>query len=316
MEFKDYYRILGIEPDADAKSIKSAYRQLARKYHPDLNPDAGAEAKFKEVAEAYEVLKDPQRRAEFDELRKYGSKGAQGFEPPPGWQGSSGFEYRAAGDEADFSEFFNNLFGHRGRGFEGFGEGAPPNRRGQDVEIELPVFLEETIAVNEKSIEYELPAYGQSPPISKQLKVKIPQGVLDGERIRLKGQGRPGRNGGEAGDLYLHIRVVPHPLFDVQGHDLIITLPLAPWEAVLGTKVRVPTLGGPIQLTIPANTPAGKKLRIKGKGLKGRKGSGVEGDLYAVIKLVLPPHSSEQQKRLWQELAASDPFDPRAEWRL
>lgn len=313
MEFKDYYKILGVSPEADSQEIKTAYRKLARKYHPDMNPDPGAEDKFKEVAEAYEVLKNETRRAEFDELRKYGSQSSAGFQPPPGWQGSAGGPQQDA-QFHDFSDFFNSMFGGgRAGGFRASGGRTRGPLRGQDAEIELPVFLEETITDHQRTVEYSVPMHenGQIIQARKQLKVTIPKGVVDGERIRLKGQGVPSLEGGEAGDLYLHIRLVPHPLFDVQGHDLMLTLPLAPWEAALGAKVSLPTLEGKISLTIPPNTPAGKKLRIKGKGLPGK---GMTGDLYAVIKIVMPPEANPAAQRLWRELSEQTSFDPRAEW--
>jgi len=312
MEFKDYYKILGVSSDADAKEIKAAYRKLARKYHPDVNPEEGAEDKFKEVAEAYEVLKDQQKRAEFDELRQYAGKGYQNFEPPPDWQGGHQGAGRSTHFEGDFSDFFNSIFGGQSGGFsrthseQGF--------RGQDVEIELPVFLEEMVQQKERSIEYQIPVRegGQVRHIPKHLKVKIPKGTSDGERIRLKGQGAPGAGKAEAGDLYLHIRLVPHPLFDVNGHNLVLTLPLAPWEAALGCKVTVPTLEGKISLTIPENTQAGRKFRIKGKGLPGK---GVIGDLFAVAKIVMPEDIDEESRDLLRKLSEKSGFDPRQEWR-
>lgn len=311
MDFKDYYKILGVEPEADAKAIKTAYRKLARKYHPDVNPEAGAGEKFKEVAEAYAVLKDDKLRAEFDELRKYGGQPGGGFKPPPDWQRSGGFEPGSHSPE-DFSDFFNSIFG----GGSPAGAGGHTHRpmRGEDAEIELPVFLEETISDQQRTIEYTIPKLenGQVTQVKKQLKVTIPKGLVDGERIRLKGQGVPSFGGGEAGDLYLHVRLVPHPLFDVQGHNLTITVPLAPWEAALGAKVTLPTLTGKISLTIPPNTQAGKKMRIKGKGLPGKT---APGDLYAVVKIVMPADSNEEAQTLWAKLAKSAEFDPRADWR-
>jgi curved DNA-binding protein len=311
MDFKDYYKILGVEPEADAKAIKTAYRKLARKYHPDVNPEAGAGEKFKEVAEAYAVLKDDKLRAEFDELRKYGSQPGGGFKPPPDWQRSGGFESGSHSPE-DFSDFFNSIFG--GGGPAGAGGHTHRPMRGEDAEIELPVFLEETISDQQRTIEYTIPKLenGQVTQVKKQLKVTIPKGLVDGERIRLKGQGVPSFGGGEAGDLYLHVRLVPHPLFDVQGHNLTITVPLAPWEAALGAKVTLPTLTGKISLTIPPNTQAGKKMRIKGKGLPGKT---APGDLYAVVKIVMPADSNEEAQTLWAKLAERAGFDPRADWR-
>jgi curved DNA-binding protein len=310
MEFKDYYQILGVQPDADNKDIKTAYRKLARKYHPDMNPDKGAEEKFKEVAEAYEVLKDAGRRAEYDELRQYRDRAGSGFEPPPGWSSSSGFSGAGSRHFAgDFSDFFNSIFGgadaeprHQARGM-----------RGQDAEIEMPIFLEETLTETPKLVEYLIPVYekGQVREVKKSLKVKIPAGVMDGERIRLKGQAGSGLGDGPNGDLYLHIRLVPHPLFDVEGHNLVLTVPLAPWEAALGARITVPTLSGKINLTVAPNSQTGQRLRVKGKGLPTKTGTG---DLFALLKVVMPPSADEQIKALWQSLADKTGFDPRAQW--
>lgn len=315
MEFKDYYNILGVDPDADNKTIKTAYRKLARKYHPDVSDHSDAEAQFKEVTEAYEVLKDATKRAEYDELRQYGG-GQQEFRPPPGWQasgssqGDGGSQY-----QGDFSDFFSSIFGDAGGAQSGgFSRHQSFNQRGQDIETELPIFLEDTLAEESKIISYHLPHYdnnGRVTEVNKTLNVKIPPGVVDGERIRLKGQGAPGIGEGASGDLYLRIRLVPHPLFDVEGHNLIITLPVAPWEAALGAKIALPTLSGKIQLTIPANSQSGQRLRVKGKGLVGKK---QQGDLYAVLKVVMPPTTSESINSQWQQLADMAPFDPRAEW--
>ncbi|QIB64269.1 DnaJ C-terminal domain-containing protein [Kineobactrum salinum] len=309
MEFKDYYEILGVKPDAEVKDIKAAYRKLARKYHPDLNPAPEAEAQFKEVAEAWEVLQDAGRRAEYDELRRYGTGQGQerGFQPPPGWQSARQGEFHQF--SGDFSDFFNSMFG--GEFHDGRGGGR--ERSGQDVEIELPVFLEETLESSPKPLEYRIPVLeqGQLREVKKSLKVTIPAGVRDGERIRVKGQGAPAPGGGPAGDLYLHVRLVPHPLFDVEGHNLLITVPIAPWEAALGAKVTVPTLTGKISLTIAPGSQAGQKLRIAGKGLVSKTG---RGDLYAVLKVVMPQTSSDKARTLWRSLAEQADFDPRAEW--
>ena len=310
MEFKDYYQILGVEPDAETADIKAAYRRLARKYHPDLNPGEEAEASFRDVAEAWEVLKNKDRRAEYDELRRYGGRRPQDFEPPPGWHSTSDRDYQQT--DADFSEFFNSVFGD---GFSGQSRpgGQPFSARGQDVEIEMPVFLEETIEDTSKPVEYELPyiADGQLRHERKSLKVKIPAGVGDGERIRVRGQGAPGQGDAPPGDLYLHIRLVPHPVFDVEGHNLIVTVPVAPWEAALGTKVTVPTLDGKISLTIAPQSQSGQKLRVRGKGLVGKTG---KGDLYVVLNVVMPEYSNPEVEDLWRELAKKAAFDPRKEW--
>ena len=313
MDFKDYYKILDVDPSADSKTIKTAYRKLARKYHPDVSDHHEAENKFKEVAEAYEVLKDKERRAQYDEIRQYGRQ-EQPFEPSPEWQSSDrGHGFSNYG--GDFSDFFSSIFGAAG-GTESsdFSARQPSSQRGQDIETELPVFLEETLAKESKSISYRLPHYdnhGRVTEINKTLAVKIPAGISDGEQIRLKGQGAPGVGNGPSGDLYLRIRLVPHPLFDVEGHNLIITVPLAPWEAALGSKIQVPTLTGKIQLSIPENSQTGQRLRIKGKGLVRKNG---HGDLLAVLKVVMPPTMSDEVKSQWQLLASRAAFEPRLEW--
>ena len=313
MDFKDYYKVLGLEPGADDKAVKAAYRKLARKYHPDVSKEKDAENQFKEVAEAYEVLKSAEKRAEYDELRKYAQQGRP-FEPPPGWQprGNGGFADEMGGGR-DYSDFFESLFGAAGRSQ---GPGRKSARRGQDVEMELPILLEETLADEAKKIAFQLPQYSADgrplAAISKTLNVKIPAGVSDGERIRLKGQGGPGLGGAANGDLYLIIRLVPHPLFDVEAHNLILTVPLAPWEAALGSKVTVPTLDGKIHLSIPANSQSGQRLRIKGKGLMNKLGE--RGDLYALFKIVIPAQADEPTRALWAQLAEQAAFDPRAEW--
>ena len=312
MEFKDYYQILGVKSDADSKEIKSAYRKLARKYHPDVNPEPGAEEKFKEVAEAYEVLKDPGRRAEYDELRSYGGNRTQGFDPPPGWQSTAGGDNNRY--ESDFSEFFSSMFGARADDRHGFSNRHEYGFKGQDAEIEMPIFLEETLSDSKKRVEYTIPVYkaGQLHDIKKSLDVKIPTGIIDGERIRLKGQGGIGQGGAANGDLYLHIRLVPHPLFDVEGHNLLLSVPVTPWEAALGAKITVPTLDGKVRLSISAGSQSGKKLRIKGKGLKTKTGAG---DLFAVLKVVMPSQTDPEINGLWKKLAEKAAFDPREEWR-
>ncbi|MFT4769054.1 MAG: curved DNA-binding protein [Glaciecola sp.] len=310
MEFKDYYKILGVDPKAEAKDIKKAYRQLARKTHPDLNPGPEAEEKFKAIAEAYEALKNPERRAEYDELREYGGQRPDGgFQAPPGW------ESRAGADGADFSEFFNSVFGG---GFRSSGQAGAGSRgfgiRGQDLEIEMPVFLEETLVDTQKPVAYQIPARdesGQNTAVRKSLKVTIPAGTADGARVRVKGQGAPGVGNAPAGDLYLHVRLVPHPVFDIEGHNLLVTVPLAPWEAALGAKVTVPTLEGKISLTIQPDSQAGQKLRIKGKGLLLKGG---RGDLFAQLKVVMPPAGTDGVDEIWKKLAESAAFNPRAEW--
>ena len=307
MDFKDYYKILGVEPSADDKAIKSAYRKLARKYHPDVSQEKDAELRFKEASEAYEVLKSPEKRAEFDEMRKYGQHGRP-FGAGYGRRADSGAGAGAFTDAygGDYSDLFESIF--RRRGAE---QARNTSRKGQDVEMELPVSLEETLSGEAKKIAFQISgAMGEA--TTKNLNVKIPAGVVDGERIRLKGQGGAGIVGGPAGDLYLNVRLMAHPLFDVQGRDLVLSVPLAPWEAALGTKVDIPTLDGRITLTIPANSQTGQRLRIKGRGLSNKNGE--RGDLYAQLKVVMPKTSSDDARKLWEKLASKVEFDPRSEW--
>lgn len=325
MEFKDYYSVLGIDPSADEKTIKTAFRKLARLYHPDVSKEAQSEKKFKDVAEAYEVLHSKDKRAEYDALRQARNQrrtqgrnqGNSQAEPDL----SSGFHSGFAGDETaadeDFADFFNSIFGparSRNPGFQG-GHRVDVNvHKGRDLEMEWPVMLEDTLSDIAKPIEFTIPyqdIQGQPLELRKTLNVKIPAGVGDGERIRLKGQGAPGIGKAAAGDLYLNIRLVPHPLFDIEGHNLILTLPLAPWEAVLGAKITLPTLTGKINLSIPANSQSGQRLRIKGKGLIGKQGPG---DLLVALKIVIPQTATAEVKKLWEKLAEKASFDPRTEW--
>ena len=308
MEFKDYYDILGVAPDADSQSIKKAYRKKARQYHPDVSQHRNAEEKFKEASEAYEVLKDREKRAKYDALKQYGARG-QDFNPPPGWDSETSYnEKNSAQFNKDFSDFFSNLYGgsSSNRSETPFETQYEFQQRGQDIETDMPLFLEETLVTTTKPISYHLDGK------NKTLQVKIPAGTANGDRIRLKGQGGSGYAGAENGDLYLRIKWVPHPLFDVEYHDLILTLALTPWEAALGTKIEIPTLRNNIQLSIPANSQTGQRLRIRGQGLNSKIGNG---DLYAVLKVVMPTSTNDTTKRLWQELSEAENFDPRTEWR-
>jgi len=318
MEFKDYYAVLGVDAAADDKAIKTAYRKLARQYHPDVSKHPEAEAKFKEVAEAYEVLHDTAKRAAYDELCAARKRGRTAGAQSGGYSTDGAAQGWDTQSNQDFADFFSSIFGSAGArasrsGFQ-YEQAEPPRQKGQDAEIELPIFLEDTLADTAKPVEYVLryhDSHGQLKEIKKSLNVKIPAGVSNGERIRLKGQGAPGMGNAPNGDVYLHIRLVPHPLFDVEAHNLIITIPLAPWEAALGHKVTVPTLSGKVQLTIPPNSQSGQRLRIKGKGLVGKSGSG---DLIAVLKVVMPNKTDDAVKTLWTQLAEKAAFDPRADW--
>lgn len=316
MEFIDYYSALGVDPSADDKAIKTAYRKLARKYHPDVSKLPGTEEKFKQVAEAYEVLHSAEKRAEYDALREARSRG---FDAHAGQANTGYYADNNATANQDFADFFNSIFGAAGS--RNRQQRRPETRhdninqiKGDDVELEWPIMLEDTLADTTKQIEFIIPFYdhqGYQQKIKKSLNVKIPAGVSDGERIRLKGQGAPGSGNVPSGDVYLTIRLIPHPLFDIEANNLLLTLPLAPWEAALGTKIILPTLSGKIQLAIPANSQAGQRLRVKGKGLVGKKACG---DLIAVLKIVMPPTLNDSSKPLWAQLAESASFDPRREW--
>lgn len=319
MEFKDYYDILGVNNDASAAEIKAAYRKLARKYHPDVSKEEDAEQHFKEVSEAYEVLKDSEKRAEYDQLRAH-RQGGGDFEPPPGWESSAPFSGGGYTDASgrDFSEFFESIFGggmggarsgfreHTGGGFHRGGFAA----RGEDVHHRLPIFLEEAFSGCEKNISLQVPEAGPDGRVvrrTRTLKVKIPAGVREGQNIRLRGQGAPGIGGGPAGDLFLEMQIAPHPHFRLDGRDVTLTLPVTPWEAGLGARVAVPTLSGPVNVTIPAGSGQGKRLRLKGKGLPGQP----PGDQYVVLEIQMPPSHTERSKALLRELAEEVPFNPR-----
>lgn len=317
MDFKDYYATLGVKDDASPEDIKKAYRKLARKYHPDVSKEEGAEDKFKDAAEAYEALKDPEKRAEYDELRKYGGSQKGNFEPPPGWQGGSSFGgggYTEA-DSAQFSDFFESVFGGaqggaRRGGFGGFGHRG--NMRGDDVHARLALLLEEAYNGGEKQIQFEVTEQGADGRPSrriKTLKVKIPVGMKQGQHIRLRGQGSPGVGGGESGDLFVEVELAPHPVFTVEGRDIIMTLPVTPWEAALGASVTVPTLGSKLKLKVPKGATGGQKLRLKGKGLQGKQ----PGDQIVILQIALPADHSEASEALYQKLAEAEAdFNPRA----
>lgn len=315
MEFKDYYATMGVSKDATQDEVKRAYRKLARKYHPDVSKEPDAEARFKEIGEAYEVLKDPEKRAAYDRLAEGGYRGGEEFRPPPGWD--SGFEFRGGGgfsaaDAAEFSEFFENLFG----GGSPFGRAGPRagararGMRGEDHYARVRISLEDAYHGATRTINLQRPEVDpQGHVVSRthSLQVKIPPGVAEGQHIRLAGQGNPGVGEGGAGDLYLEIGFEPHPIFQPDGRDVTVTLPIAPWEAALGAKVPVPTLGGKVELTIPPGAQSGQKLRLKGRGLPGPK----PGDQLVVLQIRTPPARSDRDKELYQELAKAMPFNPR-----
>ena len=336
VKFRDYYEVLGVPKTATEDEIKKAYRKLARKHHPDVNPgDKSAEEKFKELNEAYEVLSDPDKRKRYDQLGQ-NWKAGQDFTPPPGWEnvrvdyGDFGGGFGGGGGSADFSDFFESLFGGRRGAQAGARRGAGFSRRGQDVEAEISITLEEAHRGATRSITLQMtetcpdcrgtgvkdaktcPTCRGAGVVRhpKSLDVTIPAGVREGSVIRLAGQGEPGSNGAGAGDLFLRVRIEPHPLFTIVGTDDIqIELPVAPWEAALGAKISVPTLDRSVELTIPPGTQAGRRLRLRGQGLNKRGGG--RGDQYVKIKIVIPPKLTDQEKELFEKLAAVSKFNAR-----
>ncbi|MBU1003780.1 MAG: DnaJ domain-containing protein [Proteobacteria bacterium] len=313
VEYKDYYQVLGVARGASQEELSKAYKKLARKCHPDLNPDdPKAEARFKEANEAYEVLKDPEKRRMYDQLGPNWQHG-QNFQPPPGFDGFGG----GGGFGGDgFSDFFETIFGAggggRSRGFDGFGGGFQRGaRRGSDVEASLDLTLEEAYRGGAKNVTMQERVAGPGGvPImkTKNLEVNIPAGVKDGARIRLSGQGNPGTGGGPVGDLFMKLRIQPHRLFKVEGVNLVLDLPLAPWEAALGATVQVPTLDGTVEMTIPAGVSSGQKLRLRGKGLGSGPG---RGDQMLRVMVKTPKELSAEQRELWQRLSEESDFTPR-----
>lgn len=324
MEFKDYYKIMGVERSATQDDIKRAYRQLARKYHPDVSKEADAEARFKELGEAYEALKDPEKRAAYDRLGA-NWKGGQEFRPPPDW--NEGFEFSGGGftgggmggDGADYSEFFEQLFGRatQSRGAShGTFRGGAGHAHGTDRHAKVLIDLEDAYHGATRMIVLHVPetdAEGHVALREQKLNVTIPRGVRAGQSIRLSGQGAPGIGQGKAGDLYLEIEFRSHPHYRVDQRDVMLDLPLAPWEAALGASITVPTPNGSVELRIPAGSASGAKLRLKGRGIPAASASGMAGDFYVVLQIVLPPASDEAARAVYSDMAKRfDGFKPRA----
>jgi curved DNA-binding protein len=306
MKFKDYYAILGVERGASADEIKAAYRRLARKYHPDVSKEANAETRFKEMAEAYATLKDPEKRAAYDQLGRHGP--GEDFRPPPGWATQFGDE-AAAFDGMDFADLFAGLAGHARQGGRHGPRGA---RTGQDYEVAVPITVEESFNGTEVSLDLtttEIDEHGVPRRAPRTVKARIPKGATEGQVLRLPGQGGKGSHGGRDGDVYLHISLRPHGLYRVTGHDLLLDLPVTPWEAALGASVQIPTLAGAVNLKVPAGTRGGQQLRLAGRGLPLPQGGA--GDLHAIVQIVLPPELTERERALLTELAAASKFNPR-----
>ena len=304
MEFQDYYQTLGVKQGAGDDDIKAAYRKLARKYHPDKNKEAGAEDKFKALSEAYEVLHDKQKRAAYDNLRAGGGyRAGDNFRPPPGWQqqapGGFGSRDFGGGDAGDFSDFFESLFGGRG------GAGPRAQRgpmRGNDIRAAVEIDLRTAYAGGKQRLGLR-DASGE-----RTLEVNIPAGILPGKVIRLGGQGEPGYSGAPPGDLLLEVQVRDDPQFKLHGRDIEVEVPLSPWEAALGAKVPVPTLGGDVELKIPAGSRSGRKLRLKGRGMPGK----TPGDQIVSLAIQIPPADSDKAKAAYQVFEkAFEGFDPR-----
>jgi curved DNA-binding protein len=301
VEYKDYYKIMGVARDASADDIKRAYRKLARKYHPDVSKEKDAEERFKEIGEAYEVLRDPEKRAAYDALgtRKPGEE----FRPPPDWQ----FDYGAEADPGIHSDFFEQLFG--GLGGRG-GRRTSFRSRGYDTSGQIEITLEEAFAGAERRLSLQrvaLDAQGRPQPATRELTVRIPPGAVDGQRIRLQAQGEPGMGGGAAGDLFLEVKLRPHRWFRAEGRDIWLDLPVTPWEAALGETVRVPTLGGRVDLKLPKGSQTDRQLRLRGRGLPGTP----PGDQLVVLKIMTPPPRTPADDSFYKEMATKLPFRPR-----
>lgn len=319
MKFKDYYNILGVDKTAGKDDIRKAYRKLARKYHPDVNKSPDAEQKYKDINEAYEVLKDPDKRQKYDTLGSSWQEG-DNFSPPPGYERrSANFDESSFGG---FSEFFRTVFGGSG----GFGnmediffsgrnpsyQGSSARRGGQDAEAQLEISLEDAFRGGSTSItleSHEPTEDGRFIPRRKNIKVNIPKGVTDGTRLRLPGKGNPGIAGTSPGDLYLNISIRKHPRFEVRGHDLVTSIKVSPWEAALGADVSVRSIDGSVKMKLPAGTQSGQTLRLRGKGLP--KKSGTAGDLLVKIQIMVPGSLTDKEKKLFERLAEESSFSPR-----
>lgn len=298
MEYKDYYQVMGVGRDASADDIKRAYRRLARKYHPDVSKEKDAEARFKEVGEAYEVLRDPEKRAAYDALGT--RKAGEDFRPPPEWH----FDYGGEAEPKDHSEFFENLFG-------GLGGRASFRNRGFDTAAQVDLTVEEAFRGTERTVAVErlvADERGRPRATTQPIRVKIPPGAVDGQQIRVAAQGQPGAGGGPAGDLFLVVRLEPHRWFRVEGRDVWLDLPVTPWEAALGETVRVPTLGGRVDLKLPKGAQTDQQLRLRGRGLPGSP----PGDQFVIVKVHVQPPQSAADEALYRQLAAAFRANPRA----
>jgi curved DNA-binding protein len=298
MKYKDYYNILAVNRDANKDEIKKAYRRLARKYHPDVSKDPHAETRFKELGEAYEVLKDPDKRTAYDRLGA-NWKAGQDFRPPPGWQDIFG-GVSAGFSGSGFSDFFDSLFGDRdgwGRARPGAGEAFRP--KGADQQASIEIDLVDAYRGARKSLRLDS---------GRKLEVKVPAGVIQGQRIRLVDQAFPHWGGGRPGDLYLEVKIRPHARFRLEARDVYLDVPITPWEAALGARMHIPTLGGRVDIKVPAGSTSGRTLRLKGRGLPGRPA----GSQYVVLHIATPPADSADAREFYQRMQQELPFNPRA----
>jgi curved DNA-binding protein len=307
VEFKDYYKVMGVARDATEAQIKQAYRKLARKYHPDVSKEKDAEARFKEVGEAYEVLKSPEKRAAYDQLGQ--RRPGEEFRPPPDW--GSGFEFSGAGPgNSTYSDFFDSLFGAQARAGRGARGDFHPDR-GEDHHAKVLLDLEASLHGGARTFTLRMPEIddeGRLASKERTLNVQVPKGILAGQQIRLTGQGARASGGGTPGDLYIEVDFAPHPLYRVEGRDLSMELPVAPWEAALGATVTTPTPNGTVDLKIPPGSHAGSKLRLKGRGIP----AAPPGDFYVLLQIALPAAKDDKAKAAYAAFAAVLPFNPRA----
>ena len=309
-KFKDYYETMGVARDATADEVKRSYRRLARKYHPDVSKEPDAEERFKEVQEAYEVLKDSEKRTAYD---RFGAqwKAGQDFRPPPDWQPDVGFAGGGYTGAGEFSDFFETLFGRAGHRRSGGGH-THLRLKGEDIHARIAIALEDAYRSTARRVTLELPElneHGRLVTATHTLNVRIPKGVTQGQQIRLAGQGGPGTGGAPAGDLFFEVVFTPHPLYHLSGRDVRLVLPVAPWEAALGETVTAPTLGGAVELRIPPGSRTGTKLRLKGRGLPGEPA----GDQYVVLEIQTPEAESEDARALYERMKREMAFDPRAD---
>ena len=317
MEYKDYYEILGLKKGATQDEIKKSYRKLARKYHPDISKEKDAEAKFKELGEAYEVLKDPEKREAYDQLGSDWKAGQDGFQPPPDWEqnfdfGGGGY---TQGNAQDYSSFFEDLFGgggpNTGHRYTGTTSGGFQSK-GENVRAKIMIDLEDSLNGTKQSVQIATPevnAQGQVVNKQRTLSIKIPQGIKEGQSIRLSKQGSPGHGGGEPGDLLIEVAFNTHKLYSVHDKDISLNVPVSPWEATLGATVKVPTPDGKtVEMKVPAGSQQGRKLRLKGKGLPGKDA----GDFYVVLQILLPPESDPKVKEYNEKMRDEIDFNPRS----